>query len=109
MNIKMYMCVITNEEGEAEVLTSNCYMELMSKVVENIMDTFLDDYPALSKYKIANSIDFISEYDEEEYRDILNKILYFLEKNRIEYKAKFIGIDQEINNGNLINVLQDTM
>lgn len=107
MNIKMYMCVVNNEDNDAEIFTSNNFMELMHKVIENILENYLDDFPALNKFKVDNSVDFISDYDEEDYRDILNKMLFLLQKNRVEYKAKFLELDQEINNGNLMSISHD--
>ncbi len=107
MNIKMYMCIVNNEDNDAEIFTSNNFMELMHKVIENILENYLDDFPALNSFKVDNSVDFISDYDEEDYRDILNKMLFLLQKNRVEYKAKFLELDQEINNGNLMSISHD--
>ena len=106
--VKMYMCVV-NREGESEVFTDVSYFDLIGKVMECIFDNYLDDYPSLSKFKKMNSVDFIEDYDAEEYRDILNKMVFVIEKDHVDISVKFIGVDQEIINGKLISVSQDTM
>ena len=110
MNVKAYMCVVNSDSySDVEVITSNNYLELIYKVIDNIMDTLGDDYPALAKFQVPNSIDFISDYDEEDYRHLLNEILYFLSKNGSSYKAKILELDQEIDQEHLVSILTDAI
>ena len=47
MNVKAYMCVVNSDSySDVEVITSNNYLELIYKVIDNIMDTLGDEYPA---------------------------------------------------------------
>jgi len=108
MNLKAYMCVVTTGVNkDINILTSGNYLELIYKVIDNIMETQGDDYPNLSKFQVPNSIDFIGEYDEEDYRSVLNEIFCFLATEGSDYQAKIFELDQEIDDEQLVNISHD--
>lgn len=102
------MCVVTGEDNrDADILTGSNYLELITKVIDNIMETLGDSYPSLSEFQVPNSVDFITEYDEDDYRSILNEMVCFLASEGSDYKAKIFELEQEINNEQLVNISHD--
>jgi len=68
LQVKAYMCVTsTGEVDNLEIFTSSNYRDLVLKVIDNVMDTLGDEYPDLEQFQIPSSIDFISDYDEDDY------------------------------------------
>jgi len=104
------MCVIsTDSPSDMSILTSNNYLELIYQAVTNILDTFGDDYPDLDQFQVSQSIDFIAEYDEDDYQNILNEMLCYLASQGIHCSAKMIAFDYEIEENNLISITQDML
>lgn len=105
--LKSYMCVVTTGEyRDLEIITATNYVDLIHKVIDNIMDTQSDDYPDLMQFTVPNSVDFIVDKDEEDYRYLLNEILYFLDKSGSDYSAKIYELGHEIEN-DLVNLSHD--
>ena len=108
LQVKAYMCVVTGEDLHgATVLTGSSYLELITKVIDNIMETLGDTYPRLSQFQVPSSVDFIAEYDEDDYRSILNEMVCVLSSEGSDYKAKIFELEQEINNEQLVNISHD--
>jgi hypothetical protein len=108
LQIKAYMCVITQGDlRDLNILTASNYLELITKVIDNIMETQSDDYPELSKFQVPNSVEFIAEYDEDDYREIFNEMICYLASEGSEYQVKIFEIDQEIRDKQLVNISHD--
>jgi len=108
IQLKVYLCVVT-EDNRSDIITSNNYCDLIQKVINSILDTKLEDYPNINSFDIPNSIDFIGDYDEDEYRDILNEMLCSLAANGCSYNTQLMTIDQEIEEENLVNISHDLL
>ena len=95
MNLQLYMCVVT-EDGNNDILTANNYSELIKKTIDNLLDNKGEDYPDLAQFIKPNSVDFITECEDEEYRDVLNEMVCYLASQGCHYTAKLLEIEQEI-------------
>jgi len=108
VQIKSYICVVN--EGcskELKILTSNQYQNLVTQVIENILENNEEEYPELRDYIVPNSIDFICDFEEEDYELLMEKMLNFLLGKESKYVTNFFQIDQVIENDNLLNVSYD--
>jgi len=109
LQVKAYVCVITEGTEEIDFITSNSYLELIQKTIGNILENKSDSCPELVKFQVNNSIDFISEYGEEEYRDILNEMIFFLARKGQELTTKIFEVEQEIEEDHLVSISHDVL
>jgi len=95
---KSYMCVVTNGCGELDIIMDDSYVNLIRKLISNIIETHGDDYPDIAKYTVPNSIDFIVDRNEDDFKYLLDEILYFLNQKGSDYSAKLFELDHVIDN-----------
>ena len=104
VQITVYVCVIThNENMNINILTAVSYQELLQKVIENILDCG-EDYPNLSQFNVLNSMEFINEYDEEDYQELLQKIICYLSSEGFPYQIRNFELEQVIDKEKVISI-----
>jgi len=109
LQVKAYVCVISEGTEEICFITASNYLELIQKTIDNILESKYESCPDISKFKVQNSIDFISEYGEEEYRDILNEMVFHLARKGQELTTKIFEVDQEIDEEHLVSISHDVL
>jgi len=112
MNVQtnLFLCVVSGDNSrDTEVYTDCDYYELLKKVVCSILDTHSIYYPDLSQFEVNNSVDFISDYDAEDYLNILNQIVCFFASQDYPLRTKLIKLDQELSEDGILSVSQDVL
>jgi len=109
LQVKAYVCVITEDTNNIDFITANNYLDLILKTIESILESKCETCPEIIKFKVNNSIDFISEYGEEEYRDILNEMVFFLARKGQELTTKIFEVEQTIDEEHLVSISHDVL
>jgi len=108
MNLLTYMAIAREDDYE-EVLTATSYVELIKKAIEHLLDMKGDDYPNVYKFIQPNSVDFIMELEDEEYRDVLNEMICYLASQGCSYTTKILEVDHEFSEEDLINISNEVL
>ena len=75
----LYVALVDYGQFEgSEFVTSLDPSEFYKEIMEKLLDKYGDDYPDLEELLPSNTEAYISDYSDEDYQDIITKILNHL-------------------------------